>query len=285
MGLWLSVPTIAIPTAGSGPDPLPVHSTLSRIHECHGMPFEPHDDGLALPRFSGLAEDLAAEAVRTLLLDERDRPSVLVDCRSSPPLGGPAPTYLLAERCGLSKVLPVAFGSAGGAELAFALQFLATDPECAVNAIVTASQVVTGEVDRLDRRRAVLGDAAAALWVHSDAEPAATAAWRLVRIVTGAGPRTSLRDLADRALAAEGRCRSDVEWQLISPHSESAPLPTPAPLLRQLWPSVDFGSADILVSLRSAYEQAKSLGGLGCIGINGDFGAVAVALLEVCHGR
>lgn len=295
MTLWMSRPSIMVPEAGE-PELLsevdPVYERICRAFSC---PTGVTQDGLRLPRAYQLdREELAASALRALLRGRcrNGFPDILIDCCSSPEVGGPAPTYKLAARSGLAKVLPVAIDGQAGAEAAHALLFLRhMSREMPKGAVLSAVQRFAPPDPRAHRDGFPLADGAAA--VDCSVNPLPNS-FRVLGVAVGqlVGEWRSLLDsLLKRAEEEAHVSEAAIEWSVAHRCCTSfllaaeQALPHARPMVRDLHPECDFGCADTLISLaRLCTTSSVALTGIGVLWFVGRFGSVGSVLVHYQRG-
>jgi hypothetical protein len=301
MKLWISEPEVVIPPLSCASDEEaipPAYQRIldsysrwlgslggaSRVADAVGEPLVPRGIGLT-------AEDLAVEAVSRLLasLPPRFNIELLIDCRSSPAVAGPAPTYMVAYRSGLVRALPLSLGGQAGSEVAQALCFLRRIRTSHLGAaLIVATQRVVWPDPRLRLGSLPLGDAAAAILVAPTPIIDGAGYWVDASVTAhraGDWPAV-LERVVSRAERVAGIRRERIGWSLahrcpaeLEPIT-GAFLPNIAAGPRSAYADVDFGCADVLVSLHALRTTPQR--GLGCAWFAGRFGDVGFTLLEAC---
>lgn len=290
MTTWISSPSVFVPEAAESGPRVITDPVYARIFRAFSHSTERCEQSLLIPRACTKdREELAASAIEPLL-EERDKssmPEILVDCCSSAMIGGPAPTYKLASRCGLTKTLPFALDGLVGSEVAYAILFLQLvmvnkDGE----SIVSSVQRVVSPDSRIREHRFPLGDAAAAVICSCDrmetgfrvdgvACGRVQSSWR--QAVVGI-----LQDLLRKADVAKGL----IKWSVGHRYSESFSSAAQEALypiewlVRDKYPEVNFGCCDVFVSLGQLNSSSKAApAGTGILWFVGDFGSVAAVLV------
>lgn len=294
LNTWMNVPSLVIPEERKASQNANETSlTYERLFHAFSRSLQEVKDDLVIPRACKLSrEGLAAAAIKPLLHDrfEGASPDILIDCCSSAAIGGPAPTYKLAASCGITKLLPFALDGQAGAEVAHALLFLQYTPsEIGRRAIISAVQRVESPDSRLRKKGFPLADAAAA--VDCSSIPFAgrfrvlgialgqlTGDWRgavdslLIDVL-----RKTKIDAQDICWSVAHRCCEPFLWA-----AQNA-LPQAKWMVRDLYPELDFGCVDTLVSLNRLFsDPARDSAGFGILWFVGRFGSIASVLVE--HG-
>lgn len=291
----MSIPSIVIPDPAEAEPVAGVDPAYERIFHAFSRSTRGTKDRLLLPRAQELErEELAAAAIMPLLRERyRDcSPDVLIDCCSSAAIGGPAPTYKLAVRSGITRVLPFALDGQSGAEVAHALLFLRHMlHEMRTGAIISAVQRVVSPDSRLREDGFPLADAAAAV----DCSPAALPeGFRVLGVTVGRSTgewRRTLGTMLKEALRRIEVSEEEIEWSVAHRCCEPFLLAAQKTLsgarwmVRDLYPGFDFGSADTLVSLRRLHTTAAlALTGIGVLWFVGRFGSIGCVSVEYNHG-
>ena len=295
MTIWMSLPSLVVPEPSMGQVVQEMDGWYQRICRAFGHSVDPPTDSLFIPRaIQGDAEDLAACAIRRLLGrsegNEHSAVEMLVDCRSSAAIGGSAPTYRLAAKASLRKALPFSLAGQAGAEVAQALTLIQHMPwEKGGAVVISAVQRVVPPDTRASSNGFPLADAAAAIMVARS--PMAFAkSFRMLSVASGQSkenqgdkPETVL----DRVIEAAGIALQSIKWAVAHRSSrefENAVqnvLPDATWLTRDLHPDVDFGCADLLISLQRIFtSEVTPPAGIGALWFRGRFGAIAVVLLD-----
>lgn len=282
MNLWFSAPHVIVPEARAGdsveaPDPI-----LLSVYAAYGRSTLIPPSDVRTPRALGTAELLAAGVVRAAAEDGGgpERVQVLLDCRSGAHVGGPAPSYVLAEESGLTHAIPIALGGQGGAEVATAFHCILSEPSLADTAVVSACQRVSWPDSRVQPDGTILADAAAAVAVGPTPE-SVNAAFRLIGVAVGVRRDKAVRDLTEQALRNSGRCVADLRWSIQARvGGEGLSMVGMREIRRTLWPDEDFGSPDLLLSLAATLKEDRPPKGLGVLVHCGWFDAVGVIVVE-----
>lgn len=301
MPIWMSLPSVVIPEASfkdatGETDSLyrRYYRIFLRLFQAFSRPIEVMDEGPLLPRAKSIdAEGLAVSAIKLLLTSQpvRWNPALLVDCRSSAAVGGPAPTYRLAALTGLNTTLPFALDGQGGSELAHALLILRLmDVTLTRGAIVSAIQQVIQPDTRTQQQGFPLGDAAAAIAVTSTPLESAKGFDVLgIAVVQYCHSWESTFEIVlNEALQQASMTKEEISWAVAHRVSDTflsaaqKCLPGAMWLVRDLYPDVNFGCADVLLSLYCLFAgQPRPSSGNGVALWGGRFGAVAAAVLRL----
>jgi len=296
MTLWMSKPSIIVPEAVEPEMVSEVDPLYDRICRAFSYSTRVIQDGLRLPRAYQLdREELAASAIRPLLrLRCRDSfPDILIDCCSSAAVGGPAPTYELAVRSSLDKVLPVAIGGQAGAEVAHAVLFLRhMSREMSRGAILSAVQKFVPPDPRVQENCFPLADGAAAVDCSGSPLPHS---FRVLGVAVGqlVGEWKSLTCYLLRRGAEDARVsEAAIEWYIAHRCCTSfllaaeKALPHARSIVRDLHPECDFGCADTLISLnRLCTTSSVAPTGIGVLWFVGRFGSVGSVLVQYQNGN
>lgn len=300
MSMWITPPLVVVPKPDllqpiARQDPLyqRYERIFLRLFQAFGRKTTAVDDGLLLPSAGNLdGEELAIKAIQPLMAQFGAdwTPNLLVDCRSSAAIGGPAPTYKLAARVGLTKILPFAIDGQGGAEVAYALLLLQNmDYEIGRGAILSALQRTVPPDSRGRHDAFPLADAAAAIVVTRD-PLSSNNALRVLAVAVGQRAvdwRSTTQDVLQEVLERAGVTRQMVRWSIGHRYSRSlcdvvsGLLPNARWLVRDLYPEYDFGCVDPLVSLGCLLGMPSApLDGIGTIWCVGRFGTVGAILIR-----
>jgi len=263
----------------------------------HNPDIDLNTDKLRLPRALHFeTEDLAASAIKKLLSNfgaERDKISIemLIDCRSSAAIGGAAPTYKLAAKAGLRKSLPFSLSGQAGTEVGQAINYLQNmqwDPTKVV--VISAVQRVVPPDTRLQPDSLPLGDAAAAICVASFPMPFTTKKFRILSVVSAQSESITRVNFDEvyKHLIEKGEINpASVQWSILhSSYKEynnyvQEALPKTTWLSRGSFRSVDFGCADILISLQKIFERTPAaLDGIGILWFLGKFGSIIAVAVD-----
>ncbi len=298
MTLWISLPTSIVPTASVMQESQAVDPWYQRICLAfgHNSDTDLVADKLRLPRVLRLeTEDFAASAIKKMINNwgsEWDEKGVamLIDCRSSAAIGGAAPTYKLAAKASLHKSLPFSLSGQAGAEVGQAINYLQNmewDPAKLV--VISAVQRVVPPDTRLNPNYPPLGDAAAAICVARFPMPfmKSLRIRSVVSAQSGNVTRASF-DPVFKHLIEKGEINpAAIRWSIL--HSSNKEnnnfvqgvLPKAAWLSRRSFRSIDFGCADVLISLQKIFEHASSsLDGIGILWFLGKFGAIIAVAVD-----
>lgn len=294
MTVWISAPSIYIPDATLSDTHLEVDPTYERLYDAFSCRAIRVHEEVLMPRANApSATVMASMAVQSVLISEnvQVKPELLIDCRSSPPIGEPAPTYALAALTGLNRALPFSLMGHAGAEVAFALDFLNNmaggSPQ---QSIISSVQRVVAPDNRHPEGRLPLADAAAAMLVSSDPSYI-SGGFEVLAIAVGqhsGNESVLLRWLLEQTLRSSGLDIRQVNWSISGKYSAAIEdivqslLPAARHFLRDLWSCCNFGCADVLISLHRFSNLASrsfEAGSIGVIWFTGEFGAMGVALL------
>jgi hypothetical protein len=298
--IWLGAPQTALPadcascdTSENTIDPLYrlVHDefcadTVYAIQEVNSQ----GESSVSLMNSENRLEDLMATAGRCVLrrCAQDWSPDVLIDCRSSPPVGGPAPTYVIAAELGTTRLLPFSLQGLGGAEVAQALQLVGfLRNRLGSGAVLCAGQKIVAPDTRFAADSFPLADGAVAIAISLD--PYAIGA-RLRLLSVGIRQQTNRRHeviqgVLDDALGHAGIARDQISWSACHHFSQSfldevAELLPNVPLFRRnSFHSLDFGCADTLITIADAADL-DTCSGYGIAWFIGRFGALGAAILE-----
>ena len=174
MNIWISVPTIIIPdpTIASGEDK--ADPFYEQIYTAYSEPLADRDEdkSVTVPRLQSLEnEEFVAQCISSLLRSKSISwiPSFIMDCRSSAPIGGPAPTYRIILKTGLTTTLPILLQGQAGSEVLQAIVFIAQMSEALEKGIViSALQRVIYPDNRSESEKFFLADGVAVIGVASN---------------------------------------------------------------------------------------------------------------------
>jgi len=284
MTLWMSLPCHFVPEAVCETRRDAGDELTGLVYAAYGRHNEEALSRIPVPAMVEAVEDCAGPlaAVASGHAGGPTHVRTLFDCRSGSHFGGPAPSYVLAERCGLVRASPIALGGRGGAEVPAAFFLMSLNGAVELPAVVCASQIVLWPDLRSPLSGGILADAAAAFAVGATTQ-SVNAAFRVIGVAMGSEPAQSISTLTVFALRDAGLCLTDLRWFIGAPMGtsvgvlESAGIPE---IGRPVWTSEDFGSADILISLATALEAGVLPRGPGALVHRGWFGALGIVLLE-----
>ncbi len=287
MPLWLSRPTMMLaPDSGRGRDArfdFYVENAAAR-------------HGTAPPVFAGLsgapdadhpeAETLAGAAVRLALLDAPPGavPTRLHDCRSSPSIGSPAPSYKLLAKAGLDRAVPLALHGQGGTETiqAIFLRLCESAGESELTVLSGLHWPVGSGEDAASRA----ASAAAAALVCPFPPPAG--GYRLLGAAVTRHPAdgraAALAAVLGEALERAGMAAGDIGWTVAQEGAADPPMvlstAMPAARLarRTARRGIDLGCADLLVSLHEL-SATLSAGTPGALLAAGQFMSAAALIV------
>lgn len=291
MMLWISEPSVIIPEPSDHEHSIDVDPLYRRIYQAFSvLPDEVNENGFWLPRARIDRETMATAAIAPILgyYQSDQKPDILVDCHSSAAIGGPAPCYKLASLCGLTRIMPFSLSGQYGTEVVYAFLFLRTMLiDTTKTCLISTTQRIVKPDKRLREGWFPLGDAAGAIAVASS-PIIPNPAFRILGVSISQDSQEWLDLITttfDDVLIQSGLGRNDVQWAIAhrctEPFLDAAKsiLPSVAWLVRDVFPSVDFGSVDPLVSLFTISQMA-SFPGVGVVWFAGRFGSVGAILLE-----
>ncbi|TCW34574.1 hypothetical protein [Marichromatium gracile] len=287
MPLWLSQPAMMLaPDSGRGRDArfdFYVENAAAR-------------HGTAPPVFAGLAEcpdtdhpeaeTLAGAAVRLALLDAPPGavPTRLYDCRSSPSIGGPAPSYKLLAKASLDRTVPLALHGQGGTETiqAILLRLCEGTEEDGLTLLSGLHWPVGSERDTASHA----ASAAAAALISPF--PPLAGGYRLLSAAVTRHPAedraAALATVLGEALERSGLAVGDIGWSVAqegaadTPMVLSAVMPDARKMRRTMRRGIDLGCADLLVSLREL-SVTLSAGTPGALLAAGNFMSAAALIV------
>ncbi len=298
MTLWISLPTSIVPKASAMQESQGVDPWYQRICLAFGSnsDIDLATNKLRLPRVLDLeTEDFAASAIKRMFNSSGIAPDemgveMLIDCRSSAAIGGAAPTYKLAAKASLHKSLPFSLSGQAGAEVGQAINYLQNmqwDPTRLV--VISAVQRVVPPDARFHPDNLPLGDAAAAICVAHFPMPFIKN-FRILSVVSAQSENVTqakfdkvFKDLIEKSEINPAAIR----WSILHCSNKvnnnyvKGALPTTTWLSRRSFRSVDFGCADVLISLQKIFEHAPtSLEGIGILWFLGKFGAIIAVAVD-----
>lgn len=298
--LWISLPSIVIPKVDKEKNTIKIDHLYQQIFLVFSHSNKITKDNLLLPRCASEmeGEELAAMAIKPLLETYTigELPSVLVDCRSSAPVGGPAPTYKLAAKTGLPSILPFSIGGQAGSEVVQALFFLQHMEQIKnKGAIISAVQRVVPPDTRVKEHGFPLADAAASIFL-SNCEIKVGKSFKVLGIGIEQKIKNwqeALDSVLTESTERAGIKREEIKWAIAHRFSNAfliiaqKALPDSTWLTRDWYPEFDFGCADSLISLNCFFGKkiASSPNGIGIVLFAGRFGAIGAILLKSYNGR
>ena len=284
MSLWMSLPRYFVPEAAHEARRDDGDGLACLVYAAHGRPYGDDSSPVSVPTMTEAIEDIAGP-LATMASSDAGGPRhvrTLFDCRSGSQHEGPAPTYVLADRCGLVRASPIALGQRGGAEVPAAVFLMSLDDAIELPAVVCASQNILWPDSRSRLEGGILGDAAAAVAVGATRQ-SVSAAFRVIGVALGSEPAHSASTLTVSALLNAGIGLSDLRWFITAPVGTPVSILSSADILeirRQVWTREDFGSAELLLSLSTSLRAGMLPKGPGALVHRGWFGALGIVLLE-----
>lgn len=293
MDIWISLPSVVIPEPTAVEEESRIDPLYQRIFLAFSHSVEIIEDKLLIPRASGMdGEEVAASAIRALLTDYYAdfAPNVLIDCRSSAAIGGPAPTYKLAAKADLTNILPFSLGGQAGTEVVHALAFLQhMGHEMRGGAIISALQRVVPPDSRIQEDGFSFADAAATVGV-SISQKAFAKSFHILGVAIVQKSQNwhdTLQTVLKSVLRKSGLTEESIKWSIAHRSCDSfllatkEILPNARWLVRDLYPDFDFGCVDPLISLDRLFAAiSHPPAGNGVVWSVGRFGAVGAVLLN-----
>lgn len=294
---FVSSPVVLVAEEGvehCGPNLDPAYERLRKAFGC--MEVKDEAGSQTLPRASLSGGDLAAGVIRRLLNQaqcQSEDIDLLVDCRSSTPSEGPAPTYRLAAQAGLPHALCWSLSGQAGAEVGEAL--LLAEPLVVAGgsvAIVSAVQAVLPPDRRSNVGSYPLGDAAAAVLAYTNGLARSASDFEILRYSATQGSaqlewRQALSEALNRVFRSSKMSLANCDWALCHRHSDeflycaASVIPGVLVVERVRHRNVNFGCVDPLVSLHEISCLPGGLPqGIGLVLFAGRFGAVGALLLR-----
>lgn len=291
---YISFPTIAV--ADSQPEdterdtvaPDPWHDQLVSAFF--------REENRALPPTSydrPFASDYVEAAVRELAAVHGNaaNPQYFIDCRSSAPIGGPAPTYSVVKDLGLVDSLPVTLTGQGGSEFATAVMLFGnlTDVSNEVSVVSTSHKSIVAV--ELRQSSFPFGEGAAAVLVAKNAMFQSGFAVATISCGQCEGTSNSDRERELEKLWTDisriGTIADDsLDW-VITQRSCADFLPSVMRvirsntwLVRSKFPDINYGAADVLVTLHDALKSDQiPHDSCGALCLQGNSGSLALVLL------
>jgi hypothetical protein len=296
MTIWISLPTSVVPKSIKLQDTQKVDAWYKRICLSFEHRIDLPPDNLRLPQSVGVeSEDIAACAINKLLEKSENGSrklgvGMLIDCRSSAAIGGSAPTYKLAKKAGLRTSLPFSLAGQSGSEVGQAINFLQNFQWDQVKVVViSAVQRVVPPDSRLFRQNLPLADAAAAIIVARFPMPFIRN-FRVLSVVSSQsenGQDPGLNNIFQRVVEKAKISSRSIKWSILHSlnreleNSVHADLPETTWLSRRSNQTVDFGCADVLVSLQQlSLNNSILCDGIGVLWFYGRFGAIIAVSVD-----
>lgn len=297
MSLWMCFPCISIPDESVEEYTTDYNSMYKRINYAFAKsPRIKHEDiNLSIPRAQCDRETLASKAVEMLIKERVSninwKPDILIDCLSSNAITVPAPTYKLAVTCNLTDAMPISLSGQAGVEVASAVLLMESIIKNLPNGIlVSAVQQVVYPDNRFFENRFPLADGSAATLLTN--QPMSSG--KNLQILGGSIAQASNNSLsACQATIIDTLRKAGLDMELISwavaqrANNEflietQKSLPKIKWLTRDLYPELDFGAADLLISLENMKSSTYLLpSSIGLLCFSGLFGTVGSLLVRV----
>ena len=293
MNIWISVPTIIIPNAIISNDDKRVDSFYEQVYSAYSEPYLNLDESSVIPRLIGQEnEKYVVQCIDLLRKSETENwfPSLFVDCRSSAPIGGPAPTYRIIKDSGIITTLPILLQGQAGSEVLQAIILVSQMKEhLKKGVLITALQRVVYPDSRSYHDKFQLGDAVAAIGVASS--PLAFGkSFHVVGFSIAQCSTESHQDFeftVKKLLRECGITNPNRLWA-ISPSLDkdirqdlSQILPDVRWVNRDIHPDINFGCADSLISLHSTFVNSQNPPlGIGLLWFAGRFGSLGLLVLD-----
>jgi len=289
--IWISAPVIKIPSISTRSGQEGRDLTYKRCHIAYSCPITKEPDGLSLPRsMTSDVNQMAAKAITPLLrYTDEEELAYFIDCRSSIPTDGPAPTYRLAKEINILKTVPFSLTSQGGIEVSqalYLLQFMLDEKRNA--AILSASQLVN-PLDHRDREGFFpFADASASILItyhrqhYSNFQVLGTTICQ-----KNEKWETILKKVVDETCEKSRILPKEIKWSIPQMSSDflisatKEVLPQANTYIRDIHPNVNFGSADTLISLHGYVTEHQLVSDdLGILWFTGQFDGIGAAIIK-----
>ncbi len=280
--LWMGRPAVAI---NGDEKPMAISSWSRVTYDAMTGAYGARTRGHLRSWVAADPEVLIATAARAAL-QETDGLDLFVDCRSSPAVSVASPTYRASSLAGLIDVPPIAISGGGGTELALALLVL----NGAMNAGSAQALVALTSQDVIDRRGSAAlayGTASAAVVVTNGQRPSSP--MRVLAVVVVRRPPPSRQGLVARAvrdLRDLGVTPAIPRWSITTFRLSTfgtaiqQALPAVELLGRTGHGNVDYGCADVLVSLSELVRARRLPPGPGILWLAGHGREIAAVVVE-----
>ncbi|MBN1618752.1 hypothetical protein JW887_05440 [Candidatus Dojkabacteria bacterium] len=294
MDMWISLPSVIVPETVLEENDTEIDPLYQNIYSGFSCTTKIIKDNLQLPRACGKeGEELAAATIKSLLESHAAAKlsKVLIDCRSSAAIGGPAPSYKLGAKAGLTSILPFSLSGQSGTEAVQALIFARHIQQIEMSGgIISTVQKIAQPDNRLKANGYPLADAAASVFISGT--PNMTGL-RFKLLSVTIKQRTQdwesvINSIVKEVISQAGLTNQSVQWVVSHRFSDSflnaiqKVLPKYLHLIRDLYPEFDFGCVDSFISLNRIFQKKDTdPNGIGLLWFVGRFGAVGAILLEL----
>jgi hypothetical protein len=289
--IWITIPDIYIPETCGNIQGNEVSETYKRVYQAYQEYNKPAEDDLELPVELKLdSDELAAEMIGRLLRKgiSKEDISFLADCRSSVTGKVPAPTYKAAVLNGLKDITPFSVQNQAGTEFFQAVMILRemmAEKNYAMGCVSAVQKLNKG-----DRRKEAhfypFGDGAASVLVRREANQGFQILDLAVRKVKDISEDKICQIVKD-IFCQKDFDRKEPDWIVSQSANESMNhimkeiFPSASILSRKKYPEIDFGCADVLISLTFLSEMGElENDSLGCAVFLGRTKHIGIMLLH-----
>lgn len=294
MDIWMSMPMCSIPNESSGGADSDIDPLYKEIFNSLSHELQEEAPNLKLPRVKAMSnEEFASSAISMLLNNECNGwvPDMLIDCRSSAAIGGPAPTYRLEKTIGLTTTLPILLEGQGGTEVVQALLFIKHMEEALRKGVILSA---LQRVVIPDHRRVIngysLGDACASVGFAGSPLAFGKSFHILNALLKKRSNNWSetINDLSEEILSQQSISRKSIDWIIVHRYSKDfledlhkIYQERVQWLERDEYQEINFGCCDPFITLYNVFSvKSNPPKGLGLIWFVGRFDTLGAVLVN-----
>lgn len=285
--IWITVPDIHIPETCGTIRGNEVSETYQRVYQAYQEYNTLAEDDLELPvELEMDSDELAAEMIGKLLEKKIKKEDIgfLADCRSSVTGKVPAPTYRIAVLNDLKDIIPFSVQNQAGTEAAMAMMIL--KGMMAENYFTMGCVSAVQKLNRGDRRIwdnfYPLGDGAASVLVGKNADQG----FQVLDVKI-----SRVKDLSEEEIGRMIKDIKEPDWVVSQvagkkmDHIMKRIFPSANVLYRDKYRGIDFGCADVFISLSLLSELGKlKNNSFGCVVFVGRTYHIGIMLLRFVKG-
>lgn len=266
------------------------HQILISIFNAYEQPIEPISEFLNVPILCELEKrgDFISPLIISQLEGSKIQPETVdyfFDCFSTVAIDGPASTYNLAKKSGLIYTKPISLNGQGGTEFAQSLHFLSKDTLFKY-AVCVASQIVSHPDSRTLKNEYPFGDAAVATIITKEKMEGFS---QFKILYTTVFYYLDLRKALKKIFKEINNINYPIQWLILqknTPKNEDlirGYFNYVKEVSRDMFQTVNFGSADVMISLYDALNKHKltSDEGRGVLIFLGRHSTIACVVIEI----
>ncbi len=286
--IWMTIPQIYIPKTCGRLLGNEVSETYRRVYEAYQKYNELMEDNLELPvEATRDSDELAAAVVQRVMEQGAAKEDIrfLADCRSSITGKVPAPTYRAAVLGGLKDIVPFSIQNQAGTEAVQAviiLREMMREKGFAMGCVSAVQKLNKGDCRKEDNYYP-FGDGAAAVLLHKNADQG----FQILDVLIKKMP-----DVTEEKICrtVKGFCMPEwIIYQQMDERMKQAMekiFPSADILTREKYREIDFGCADVLISLAMlAQKNILRDGSVGCAVFVGRTGHIGAMVLRFVKGE